>query len=190
VDRAAASWDTKGRSLRLWWWKALPTVADAQANCGALHKGHRHGAGGAETGPANFCLPGRKDHGAQRSGPRPENEVFAVLGRTGTRHCPVAILATRRSQPVSLASPSPTAVPPPTWTGLAFPASSTVEGAPSLSSVCGDLLAPPPLASRRRVIVFGTLLLMRVGFYNLPIEAPEAVTAVANKLAVRGCVLW
>src|ERR1035437_7776099 len=28
-------------------------------------------------------------HGAQRSGPRPGNEGFAQLGRTGTRHCPV-----------------------------------------------------------------------------------------------------
>ena len=37
----------------------------------------------------SFRILGGKDHGAQRSGPRPGNEVFALLGRTGTGQCPV-----------------------------------------------------------------------------------------------------
>jgi hypothetical protein len=53
-----------------------------------------------------------KDHEAQRSGPRPGNEVFALLGRTGTGQCLVAVVSPRSPQPVSLASPGPTAVPP------------------------------------------------------------------------------
>ena len=32
-----------------------------------------------------------KEHGAQRSGPRSGNEVFALLGRTGTGRCLVAV---------------------------------------------------------------------------------------------------
>ena len=31
------------------------------------------------------------DHGAQRSGPRPGNEVFALRDKTGTRHCLVVV---------------------------------------------------------------------------------------------------
>jgi hypothetical protein len=41
------------------------------------------------TGTGAATSQGGTDHGAQRSGPRPGNEGFALLGGTGTRHCPV-----------------------------------------------------------------------------------------------------
>src|ERR1039457_5800558 len=51
--------------------------------------------------------PGGKDHGAQRSGLRPGNEVFALLGRTGTGRCPVVVTDTRLfSVGVSVVLPS------------------------------------------------------------------------------------
>src|ERR1017187_8326655 len=65
------------------------------------------GTGGAETGPADSWDPwaGRA---AKRSGvaPRPGNEVFALLGRTGTGQCLVVVTGTAFL--VSLASHSPT----------------------------------------------------------------------------------
>src|ERR1035441_10294848 len=97
-------------------------------------------------GTAELVFPPQagRDHGAQRSGPRPGNEVFALLGRTGTGQTVRSLSPTPRSpQTVSLASPGPPAAPPPTWPvpglGLAvlvvtatavFPASAAVEGAP------------------------------------------------------------
>src|SRR5674476_1650107 len=62
---------------------------------GCTPPGHGDGAGGAETGPATFLDPGGKDHGAQRSGPRPGNEVFAPGDKTGTRQCLVAVTGIR-----------------------------------------------------------------------------------------------
>ena len=48
-----------------------------------------HGEGGM----AELAFPPQagKEHGAQRSGPRSGNEVFALLGRTGTGRCLVAV---------------------------------------------------------------------------------------------------
>src|ERR1019366_6169212 len=65
-----------------------------------------------------FGTPGGKDHEAQRSGPRPLNEVLALPGTAGTGHCPVALLVPHFPQPVSLASPCPPTAPPPTSPGL------------------------------------------------------------------------
>ncbi len=77
------------------WGAALPALADARATTpgGAPPK---HGARGCcrwrgGTGLANFCLPDGQDHGAQRSGPCPGNEVFALLNKTGTRRCLVVV---------------------------------------------------------------------------------------------------
>ena len=47
------------------------------------------------TGRGTFPPPGGKDHGAQRSGPRPGNEVFALRDKTGTRQCLVAVTGIR-----------------------------------------------------------------------------------------------
>ena len=55
-------------------------------NSGALGEAEARWPGG--TGPANSCLPGGQEHGAQRSVPGPGNEVFALLGRTRTGQCP------------------------------------------------------------------------------------------------------
>src|ERR1035437_5550345 len=44
-----------------------------------------------------FFHPSGKDHGAQRSGPRPENEVFALRHKTGTGQCLVAVTGTSLS---------------------------------------------------------------------------------------------
>ena len=63
-----------------------------------LHPNRGHGeaaaAGRVEQVPANCCLPGGKEHGAQRSVPCSGNEVFALLDRTETGQCPVAITGT------------------------------------------------------------------------------------------------
>src|ERR1035437_7918255 len=47
------------------------------------------------TGRGTFPPPGGKDHGAQRSGPRPGNEVFALRDKTGTRQCLVSVTGIR-----------------------------------------------------------------------------------------------
>ena len=57
-------------------------------------RGHA-AAGRAEQAELIFENLGGKDHGAQRSGPRPGNEVFALRDKTGTRQCLVAVTGIR-----------------------------------------------------------------------------------------------
>ena len=49
------------------------------------------------------CWAGQ-DHGAQRSGPRPGNEVFALRDKTGTRQCLVGVASTGSVRPGVLES--------------------------------------------------------------------------------------
>jgi hypothetical protein len=58
-------------------------------NSGALGEAEARWPDG--TGPANFCLPGGQEHGAQRSVPGPGNEGFALPGWTKTGQCLVAV---------------------------------------------------------------------------------------------------
>ena len=55
------------------------------------------GLAGWKPAQLTFETPGGKDHGAQRSGPRPGNEVFALLDKTGTGQCLVAVTGTSLS---------------------------------------------------------------------------------------------
>jgi hypothetical protein len=64
-------------------------------------------------------IPGGEDHGAQRSGSRPGNEVFALLGRTGTRHRPAAFPGTAPSTAGVFGFAQAATVSPPTWPVLA-----------------------------------------------------------------------
>jgi hypothetical protein len=83
-------------------------------------------AGRVEQVPANCCLPGGKEHGAQRSVPCSGNEVFALLDKTGTGQCLVAFHRPPGFYPLSVfESDSP---------GLDTGAGLGVPGAPSSSS--------------------------------------------------------
>src|ERR1017187_6246297 len=75
-------WGTKARSLRFSWRVMTPRRLQP--------RGHRDGAGGRKR-PASFStLPGGKGpRSAAEWSLRPGNEVFALLHRTGTGHCPV-----------------------------------------------------------------------------------------------------
>ena len=53
----------------------------------------------AEQAEEIFQPQAGKDHAAQRSGPRPGNEVFALRRRTGTGQCPVVVTGTALSTP-------------------------------------------------------------------------------------------
>src|ERR1035437_4832846 len=64
-------------------------------------------------------IPGGEDHGAQRSGSRPGNEVFALLGRTGTRHRPAAFPGTAPSTAGVFGFAQAATVSPPTWPVMA-----------------------------------------------------------------------
>ena len=78
---------------------------------GVLHERREDWRWRAEQAELTSGTPGGKDHGAQRSGPRPGNEVFALLGRTGTRHCPVPLSGISLST-AGVFGFAPTAVPP------------------------------------------------------------------------------
>ena len=55
-----------------------------------------------------FWFWAEKGHAAQRSGPRPGNEVFALLDRTGTGHCPVVAASAGSFRPgLVLVAPKP-----------------------------------------------------------------------------------
>ena len=70
-------------------------------------RGHA-AAGRAEQAELIFESLGGKEHGAQRSVPRPENEVFALWSRTRTRQCPVAVTGNRGfNRPPIFGSASP-----------------------------------------------------------------------------------
>lgn len=105
---------------------------------GVLHERREDWRWRAEQAELTSGTPGGKDHGAQRSGPRPGNEVFALLGRTGTRHCPVPLSGISLST-AGVFGFAPTAVPPFNLVGTGpavlvasstavLPATSAVEG--------------------------------------------------------------
>src|ERR1035437_803866 len=86
---ASRSWGTKGRSLRRWCLERGPAVADAQANSRPAKKRRDRWRWRDGTGPANFCLPGGQEHGAQRSVPVLWKRSFCSSGpdRNGTVSC-------------------------------------------------------------------------------------------------------
>ena len=88
----------------------------ARRSTGPLHVSGTELALAGGTAELVFPPQAGRDHGAQRSGPRPGNEVFALLGRTGTGQTVRSLSPTPRSpQTVSLASPGPPAAQPPSW---------------------------------------------------------------------------
>ena len=115
-------------------------MADVQANSGAARKRAKTDAGLGRDWPVSSCRLREKGprNGATWSAPRERSFCSSGSDKNGTtvRSRPPA---PRSPQPVSLASPSPTAVTPPTWPGPALavlvatstavlPATSAVEG--------------------------------------------------------------
>src|ERR1035437_2939816 len=102
-------------------------------------------------------IPGGEDHGAQRSGSRPGNEVFALLGRTGTRHRPAAFPGTAPSTAGVFGFAQAATVSPPTWPVLAsaalvatavFPPRSAVEAAAARAA---PACSPPARSASERL---------------------------------------
>ena len=119
----------------------VPGTAACRLGADCTLQGHRDGAGaGGPNRASQFSQPqAGKDHGAKRSGPHPGNEVFALLDKTGTGQCLVAVTGTSLSTAGVFVFARPAPAPPPTWPGPALavlvatstavlPATSAVEG--------------------------------------------------------------
>ena len=94
-------WGTKRRTLlRGGGQRRVPPGEGLTTTPGRLHpreQPRRRWRWRTEQAPLTFRTPGGKDHAAQRSGPRPGNEVFALRRRTGTGQCLVAVTGTSPS---------------------------------------------------------------------------------------------